>query len=125
MNYYQILDLSPFATSQQIRRAHRELVQIYHPDRMYSLSTQVRRRAEDKLKIINKAYSVLINPEERAKYDIILTQLKIDQTNESLANNSSRFDGNRRAIQPPSENSDDSLSGLWSSFRSFLGRFVG
>jgi DnaJ-class molecular chaperone len=125
MNYYEILDLSPSATSQQIRRAHRELVQIYHPDRMYSFRTQVRRRAEDKLKIINKAYTVLIHPEERATYDIRLTQQKIAHANQQLEYTSQTSNVTRKAIQPPSQNSEGSLSGLWSSFRSFMERFVG
>lgn len=125
MNYYEILDLSPSATSLQIRRAHRELVQIYHPDRMYNLSTQVRRRAEDKLKIINKAYTVLMNPQDRAKYDIVLAQQQIEHANQQLEQTSQTSDVERRAIQPPSYYSEDSLSGLWSSFRLFMGRFVG
>lgn len=72
MKYYEILDLSPDATAEQIKAAYRILVQLHHPDRLQQAQEGVRRYAEDKLKRINEAYTVLSDPARRAKYDATL-----------------------------------------------------
>jgi molecular chaperone DnaJ len=65
MNHYQVLGVSRTATPREIRKIYRELVQIYHPDRMIGMPEGVIAPAQEKLKIINKAYSVLNRPFER------------------------------------------------------------
>src|SRR5262245_65677568 len=69
MKYYEILDIPPSATDEQIRAAYRILVQLHHPDRLQQMSPAVREYAEERLKKINQAYSVLGDPERRAVYD--------------------------------------------------------
>jgi hypothetical protein len=53
-----LLALRPGATSMEIKEAYRDLVKVWHPDRFGS-DPRLRRKAEDKLKEINKAYLVL------------------------------------------------------------------
>ncbi|MGB0386865.1 MAG: J domain-containing protein [Ardenticatenaceae bacterium] len=72
MNYYEALDIPPSATPEEIRKAYRELVEIYHPDRMQDRRSDVQERAESRLKLINEAYAVLRDPEERTRYDAAL-----------------------------------------------------
>ncbi len=72
MKYYTVLDLSPDATAEQIKTAYRILVQLHHPDRLQQANDGVRQYAEDKLKRINEAYTVLSDPARRAKYDATL-----------------------------------------------------
>jgi len=74
MNYYEALDILPSATPEQIRKAYRELVEIYHPDRMQDRRADVKERAESRLKLINEAYAVLRDPEERVRYDNALNE---------------------------------------------------
>ena len=74
MKYYEILDLPPTATDEQIRAAYRILVQLHHPDRLQQVSPAVRAYAEERLKKINEAYGVLGDPERRAAYDATLRQ---------------------------------------------------
>src|SRR5258705_11432545 len=69
MKYYEILDLPPGATEEQIRAAYRILVQLHHPDRLQQVPANVRAYAEERLKKINEAYRVLGVPERRAAYD--------------------------------------------------------
>jgi formylglycine-generating enzyme required for sulfatase activity len=69
MKYYEILDVPPDATAEQIRTAYRILVQLHHPDRLQQVSESVRQYAEDRLKKINEAYAVLGDGEKRARYD--------------------------------------------------------
>jgi formylglycine-generating enzyme required for sulfatase activity len=72
MKYYEILDLPPTSTDEQIRTAYRILVQLHHPDRLQQVSPAVRAYAEERLKKINEAYGVLGDPERRAAYDATL-----------------------------------------------------
>jgi formylglycine-generating enzyme required for sulfatase activity len=69
LKYYEILDLPPVATDEQIRAAYRILVQLHHPDRLQQVPASVRAYAEERLKKINEAYRVLGDPERRASYD--------------------------------------------------------
>jgi hypothetical protein len=55
---YNSLDLSPDATPQVARRAYRQLVRVWHPDR-FSDDPWLQARAEEKLKEINEAYAVV------------------------------------------------------------------
>jgi DnaJ-class molecular chaperone len=63
-DYYQILGVARNADEKTIKRAYRELVKKLHPD------TNVKDKTlEAKMRDVNEAYSVLSNPEKRAKYD--------------------------------------------------------
>jgi iron(II)-dependent oxidoreductase len=67
--YYEILDVPHTATPEQIKAAYRILVQLHHPDRLQQANAQVRDYAEERLKKINEAYSVLSDPARRKRYD--------------------------------------------------------
>lgn len=62
-DYYQILGLSPSASSEEIKKAYRSLALKYHPDRNQSSD------AEEKFKEITAAYGVLIDETKRREYD--------------------------------------------------------
>lgn len=63
-DYYQTLGVPRTATEKDIKSAYRRLARQYHPD-----VNQGDRNAETRFKEINEAYSVLGDPEKRAKYD--------------------------------------------------------
>jgi formylglycine-generating enzyme required for sulfatase activity len=69
VNHYELLDVSPGATQDDIKAAYRILVQLYHPDRLQHANEKVRQYAEERLKKINAAYTVLSDPVRRADYD--------------------------------------------------------
>jgi hypothetical protein len=52
------LGLAAGATPDEIKAAHRDLVKVWHPDRFGS-DARLREKAEEKLKQINQAYTVL------------------------------------------------------------------
>ena len=69
MKFYEILDVPPDATDEQIKAAYRILVQLHHPDRLQQVNPAVRAYAEERLKKINEAYRELSDPERRSRYD--------------------------------------------------------
>jgi curved DNA-binding protein CbpA len=63
MNPYAILGVPTHATDLEIKRAYRNLVKRYHPDRRSSESSH------EQIVAINHAYDILSDPEQRAQYD--------------------------------------------------------
>jgi curved DNA-binding protein len=63
-DYYKVLGVSRDADEKEIKKAFRKLAQQYHPDR-----NPGDKEAEAKFKEINEAYTVLSDPDKRAKYD--------------------------------------------------------
>lgn len=63
-DYYKVLGVDKNATTQDIKKAYRNLAKKYHPDR--NPGDKV---AEERFKEINEANEVLSDPEKRAKYE--------------------------------------------------------
>lgn len=64
--FYDLLDVAPEATTDQIRVAFRRLARERHPDRFQG---DARRAAELDFQAITEAYNALTDPEQRARYD--------------------------------------------------------
>lgn len=64
-DYYEILGISPNASSQEIKKAYRRLAVKYHPDKNRDNSKQ----AEEKFKEVSEAYKILSDVEKRKVYD--------------------------------------------------------
>jgi len=54
---YEVLGIAPSATKEEIKTAYRDLAKIFHSDHLQSSADRVQRKADDKLKDINKAYA--------------------------------------------------------------------
>lgn len=63
-DYYQILEITPEASEDEIRRSYRRLAMQYHPDR-----NPDKPDAEEKFKEIAEAYGVLTDSVKRRQYD--------------------------------------------------------
>ncbi len=64
---YDLLEVSPNASPEVIKAAYRQLALKYHPDKQPDANA--RRQAEERMKAINAAYEVLMDPAKRAEYD--------------------------------------------------------
>lgn len=64
LDYYQILNISPEASGEEIKKAYRKLALETHPDR-----NPGDLGAEERFKKINEAYGVLSDGEKRSQYD--------------------------------------------------------
>jgi len=62
-DYYEVLGISRTASQDEIKQAFRKLARQFHPD------VNKEADAEEKFKEINEAYSVVSDPDKRARYD--------------------------------------------------------
>ena len=56
--YYEALELSTEASSEDVRQSYKDLVNVWHPDRFSSIP-RLRKKTEKKLKEVNEAYEKL------------------------------------------------------------------
>ena len=84
-DYYALLDLTPAASAEQIRTAYRQRIRLYHPDVHSAQLRQLEREnasseelrlvekklshAQQRTQQLNRAYTVLSDPSQRAAYD--------------------------------------------------------
>ena len=71
--YYEILNVSKLASSDDIKQAYHKLAKIYHPD--------LKTGDAEKFKLINEAYAVLYNGLSRKEYDKQLNQSNTSSNN--------------------------------------------
>ncbi|KAJ1506510.1 hypothetical protein HMI55_001150 [Coelomomyces lativittatus] len=67
IDYYKVLEVPRTATEGQIRKAYRTLAMLHHPDKQKT--DEDRKKAEEKMRLINSAYAVLKDAEKKRVYD--------------------------------------------------------
>lgn len=63
MNYYEILEVKPNASHQEIKQAYRRLAKQFHPDSQHC------RADHERIITLNAAYEILSDPENRRLYE--------------------------------------------------------
>jgi len=67
-NYYNLLGIDPKADRQTVKQAYLEKIKEWHPDKNPDRAEE----AEEKAKVLNQAYHILGDPEQRKNYDRML-----------------------------------------------------
>ena len=83
-NYYEILEVDKKASNEIIEKAYKTLAKKYHPDLQ---SNEIQKEYEEKMKLINEAYSVLSDDYKKSTYD------------EQLQNNIGSIDDYKKVLQ--------------------------
>lgn len=63
------MGISKNATTEEIRKAYKDLARKYHPDMYNHLAEDLRAEAEKRFKEINEANQVLSDSQKRQAYD--------------------------------------------------------
>lgn len=61
---YEILEIEPDASPEQVKQGYKDLVCVWHPDR-FSHNPRLREKAEEKLKEVNLAYEIVTDPQRK------------------------------------------------------------
>ena len=67
--HYQLLDLPPTATSEDIKKAFRQQIARYHPDKVQHLGKEFQDMAAERAAELTEAYRILSDEGRRAEYD--------------------------------------------------------
>jgi len=67
--YYQLLEIAPTATADEVKRAFRAQIARYHPDKVQHLGREFQDMAADRAAELTEAYRILSDAGRRAEYD--------------------------------------------------------
>jgi len=67
--FYELLSVAPTATAEEIKRAFRNEIARYHPDKVQHLGNEFQQMAATRAAALTEAYRTLMNAELRAEYD--------------------------------------------------------
>ncbi len=99
-NYYDLLEVTPKASTEVIEKAYKVLVKKYHPD-LYQGEERI--YAEEKIKELNEAYKVLSSSFLREQYDLELEKEK-SFNNTNTSNNRKTIENKQKTDNYRTEN---------------------
>ena len=67
--YYELLEIAPSATSEEIKRSFRLQIARYHPDKVQHLGREFQDMAAGRAAELTEAYRILSDDNRRAEYD--------------------------------------------------------
>src|SRR6266446_6222294 len=68
-SHYDVLEVAPTAPADEIKRAFRAQIALYHPDKVHHLGKEFQEMAAGRATALTEAYRVLSNESHRADYD--------------------------------------------------------
>jgi len=68
-SHYDVLEVAPTAPPDEIKRAFRAQIALYHPDKVQHLGKEFQDMAADRAAELTEAYRILSNATSRAEYD--------------------------------------------------------
>lgn len=123
--YYEILELKFGASPEEVKRAYRDLVRVWHPDR-FSHDPRLQQKAQEKLKEINEAYEKLQAFLSGQRARAYRSGSRPSQSRPHSESGGARSGDSGAAPEPPPEaertreNSTASSAGIWSAIIAWL-----
>jgi curved DNA-binding protein CbpA len=68
-NYYELLEISPGSSADEVKRSFRAQIARYHPDKVQHLGREFQSMAAERAAELTEAYRILSDPGRRAEYD--------------------------------------------------------
>lgn len=68
-DYYELLEVPPTAPAEEIKRAFRQQIARYHPDKVQHLGKEFQQMAAERAAELTEAYRILSDEKRRAEYD--------------------------------------------------------
>ena len=68
-NYYELLEIPPTSTADEVKRAFRLQIARYHPDKVQHLGREFQEMAADRAAELTEAYRILSDEGRRREYD--------------------------------------------------------
>lgn len=68
-NYYELLEIAPTASADEVKRSFRQQIARYHPDKVQHLGKEFQAMAADRAAELTEAYHVLSDAGRRSEYD--------------------------------------------------------
>lgn len=81
--YYEILNLKPGASEQEVKQAYRYLAKIWHPDRFASDPEQ-QKKAEEEIKKINEAYEKVKSYHSGETQENLEVEISVNRSNPKI-----------------------------------------
>lgn len=103
-DYYTILEVDRHASLEEIKKAYREKISQYHPDKFKKQSLTERRRAESMARLANEAYEVLSNKKgEKDDYDAWWDMMTLEKQLEEARKKAVAQEAAKRAVTEAEE----------------------
>lgn len=119
MNYYDILEVNPWASKDVIKESYEKLSEIYHPDNNSEENIEY---CIEKIKKIERAYNILTDDYERYKYDCFLSSISKQNINTNIIG--SQIHTNREDISRNTNNSKNVKNSFNRILQLFLVIFI-
>ena len=111
INYYELLQVAPTVSTEEIRKAFRRLAKQYHPDLQQHKSEADQREAQRRFVQLTQAYETLSHSAKRQAYDSqwwrTTQQAKRSQTHQKASTNTSSSQTRKRSYERPREDFTD------------------
>jgi len=111
LNYYELLNVEPSATTEEIEKAYLLSLATFRPDWFATYSVLSEAEREKSLQRAEVAFEVLRDPARRRKYDKVLRQTSPGQLPPGLV---------EKSLPPSKTEAAEPSAGLWGRLRLYL-----